>query len=756
MQKRPNRIILVALTATVLAFLGMQMWQEAYASFRRIGITVTFRGDQLFVDQVFPGMPAERAGLEPGDRIVAVDGVPTRSSVDYDEVASGFRRGRTVPFTIERQGERLIIPVRPGTSFPWLQALMNIVATLAYLAIALLAYPYARIDVRSRLLAAFSAAVALELATPNGALMSFIISLGGTIFFYSLTGLQMGLLLHLASVIPSRPPWLEKRPWIPYVFYGIGLSAAGIICTSLVSEAVGHKVLPWSSEYLSGPVFDVLMSVWAIAVIAILAYQVARSSDRTERAQALLVLIGLLPWALFTLSTEIVPGLGYSLPDWLTVVQLLVLLPYPVAVFLAIQRHRLFDIELVVRRSLLYSAVTIILVALFYAAMGLSGMVLADALGKRSLSVWLISGATLLVGLLFWPLRQAIQDLIDRRIFPERHALRTSLASLAANLPARGSLDAMGSHLVDELTRTFGLSSATLLVADPSTDILVAQASNVHPGGLLPEHSIIMGPDDPAVQYLLEAGRPLPASQLAAISPSMAQRLATFRAKLASPLLSRDRIVGVLLLGARQDGEPWRREELELLRLFSVNVATVLENVRLFRSATYEGLTGLYRREAILEILQTEIQRSVRYGRPLTIAMADIDYFKRVNDELGHLAGDTVLRHIAHILKSRLRASDSVGRYGGEEFLIVLPETFERDAIQVAEQLRLAVDSSIFELDKGRQVQVTISFGLTSIQLEPGDPNPPTAETLIAAADANLLRAKREGRNRVVSGSTSR
>ncbi len=755
MQKKPNRIILVALTATVLAFLSLQMWQEAYASARRIGITVAVRGDRIVVDLVSPGMPAERAGLQHGDIILAVDGVPVHSGVDYDELASGFRRGRPVPFTIERQGRRLILPLRPGTPFPWLQALMNIVVTLAYLAIALLAYPYGRTDVRARLLAAFSGAVALELSIPNGALMSFVFSLGGTVFFYALTGIQMGLLLHLASVIPSKPPVLEKRPWIPYIFYGIGLTAAAVICTSLISEALGYNVLPWPSEYLSGPLFDVLMSIWAVAVIAILTYQVVRSSGRSERAQALLVLIGLLPWAVFTLSTEIVPALGYALPDWLTVVQLFVLLPYPIAVFLAIQRHRLFDIELVVRRSILYSTITIILMALFYAAMGLGGMVLADALGKRSLSVWLISGATLVIGLLFWPLRQAIQEIIDRRVFPERHALRTRLASLAANLPAKGSLDAMGRHLVDELTRTFGLSSAALLVADPSTDILVAQASNLREGGVPVEHSVIMGPDDPAVRFLAEAGRPLQASQLAAISGSMAQRLATFQANLASPLLSGERVVGVLLLGAKADGEPWRREELELLRLFSLNVAAVLENVRLFQSATFEGLTGLYRREAILEILEGEINRSVRYGRPLTVAMADIDHFKRVNDELGHLAGDAVLRHIANVLKTHLRNSDSVGRYGGEEFLIVLPETFERDGIDVAEKLRRAVESKGFPLEGGQQISVTISFGLTSIQPEPGEPKPPTAESLISAADANLLRAKRRGRNRVVSDSHS-
>ena len=116
------------------------------------------------------------------------------------------------------------------------------------------------------------------------------------------------------------------------------------------------------------------------------------------------------------------------------------------------------------------------------------------------------------------------------------------------------------------------------------------------------------------------------------------------------------------------------------MKLLATQAATVFENARLFESATYEGLTGLYRREAILEILDREWSRSVRYDRPLAVALADLDRFKWVNDRSGHLVGDLVLQRVAAELKGQLRETDFIGRFGGEEFLLVLPEIRSRRA----------------------------------------------------------------------------
>jgi diguanylate cyclase (GGDEF)-like protein len=177
-------------------------------------------------------------------------------------------------------------------------------------------------------------------------------------------------------------------------------------------------------------------------------------------------------------------------------------------------------------------------------------------------------------------------------------------------------------------------------------------------------------------------------------------------------------------------------------------VGTVLENARLFEAATVDGLTGLWRRETVLEYLEREWQRAKRYNRPLAVVMADVDLFKPINDRYGHLVGDAVLKWVALTLKQGVRASDLVGRYGGEEFLLVFPETDEAGAKLVAEKLRQRVEEGAVPLEAGASLRVTVSMGVAAF--EPGASwVPATPRELVELADARLLEAKNAGRNRV-------
>ncbi|MGH9360359.1 MAG: GGDEF domain-containing protein, partial [Thermoanaerobaculia bacterium] len=188
---------------------------------------------------------------------------------------------------------------------------------------------------------------------------------------------------------------------------------------------------------------------------------------------------------------------------------------------------------------------------------------------------------------------------------------------------------------------------------------------------------------------------------------------------------------------------------LELLDLLSHHVATVFENARLFESATYESLTGLLRREAILEQLERELDRALRYKRPLTIAMADLDHFKEVNDRHGHLAGDALLKRVAQVAAAGLRSTDAIGRYGGEEFLLVLPETDLGGAGAVAEKIRSMVQRATVPLEDGSVAGATISIGLAALEEFGPREARITARDLLAEADRSLYEAKNGGRNRV-------
>ena len=159
-------------------------------------------------------------------------------------------------------------------------------------------------------------------------------------------------------------------------------------------------------------------------------------------------------------------------------------------------------------------------------------------------------------------------------------------------------------------------------------------------------------------------------------------------------------------------------------------------------SATRDALTGLWNRAAILETLERESARAAREHTPLGALMADIDHFKAVNDTLGHAGGDTVLREVAARLTHAIRPYDAVGRYGGEEFLFVLPRCTLSEAAGVAERVRRSVAAEPIALSR-QAVPVTVSLG---VAVDRGLRDP---EALVRAADAMLYQAKRGGRDRV-------
>ncbi|TCK08730.1 GGDEF domain-containing protein [Marinobacterium mangrovicola] len=158
-----------------------------------------------------------------------------------------------------------------------------------------------------------------------------------------------------------------------------------------------------------------------------------------------------------------------------------------------------------------------------------------------------------------------------------------------------------------------------------------------------------------------------------------------------------------------------------------------------------DPLTGLPNRLAYERELEKEMERFKRYDTPFSLCVADLDYFKTINDKYGHLAGDKVLRLIARVLRSNLRGVDFVARIGGEEFVIILPSTDGESARQAAENIRQAVEQSPFNF-QGSPVQVSISLGIAQVQ--PDD----DIETLFGRADSNVYMAKREGRNQVRFG----
>jgi diguanylate cyclase (GGDEF)-like protein len=166
----------------------------------------------------------------------------------------------------------------------------------------------------------------------------------------------------------------------------------------------------------------------------------------------------------------------------------------------------------------------------------------------------------------------------------------------------------------------------------------------------------------------------------------------------------------------------------------------------IYRLTIIDALTDIHNKRYLLEFLDRELSRSARYGRPLALVMFDLDRFKNINDELGHLGGDFTLRELASLVKNCVRKEELFARYGGEEFVVVLPETNHEGAVVAAERIRGLVERHCFQYE-GKNIPVTVSMGLAATS---GDATL-TPHDLIRQADEKLYQAKHQGRNRIVA-----
>ena len=164
---------------------------------------------------------------------------------------------------------------------------------------------------------------------------------------------------------------------------------------------------------------------------------------------------------------------------------------------------------------------------------------------------------------------------------------------------------------------------------------------------------------------------------------------------------------------------------------------------KLEKLANFDSLTGLYNRRSILRKLGEQLKYARRYREELSLIMLDIDHFKKVNDQYGHLTGDEVLAEVATLIRQNIRVVDAAGRYGGEEFIIILPKTDLSSALVIAERIRKTIEATEMKDFEGKVFGITVSQGLSS--WKPGDDE----YSLISCADDALYGAKENGRNRV-------
>jgi two-component system cell cycle response regulator len=316
--------------------------------------------------------------------------------------------------------------------------------------------------------------------------------------------------------------------------------------------------------------------------------------------------------------------------------------------------------------------------------------------------------------------------------------------------------------LVRRVARALDISHCSLILARPGDQIGIVSAAFEAPGLT---HLEIRLERYPEIQRALEQGEPVLIEDVdesalyndVRLDWAATGTMVPFRSVIALPFRLDGEQAGVIFLRTLLDEPPLSRSDVEFadtvvraavaaIRRAQVIESTRADKARLEVLALTDPLTQTHNRRALMERLTEELERARRYSLQLSVLMVDLDHFKAVNDSYGHVVGDEVLRGVSKILQREARAVDVVARFGGEEFVLVLPETGEDGAVALAERIRTRVaETPPVPGGEYGWLRVTVSLGVATVP----SPSVNTPEDLIAVADEALYRAKAQGRNQV-------
>src|SRR5256714_788775 len=322
-----------------------------------------------------------------------------------------------------------------------------------------------------------------------------------------------------------------------------------------------------------------------------------------------------------------------------------------------------------------------------------------------------------------------------------------AINAIARQTTAVLNLDELLGKVCDLVLQTFPVDHVVVMLLDEDEHLMV----RAHKGKLTPilPQGAVLPVGTGMGMRALELGKTVVENEVAFVPHYLASFVET-RSEMCVPLIFFGEKLGVLML---ESGNPnnFTQEDVPPLESVADICAGAIKNAHYFEKAQQlayiDGLTGIYNRRYFELQIGSEIERASRYDGRLAIIMIDIDNFKRLNDEFGHLLGDEVLRQVSGVFGQQLRKVDVVCRYGGEEFAILVPQTSGGNALEVAEKLRRMVEAYRFP---GVPVKVTISAGVAEFPA-----NGRTRDELVAAADAALYVSKEAGRNRVSPASAA-
>ncbi|MBB6095667.1 diguanylate cyclase (GGDEF)-like protein [Povalibacter uvarum] len=348
-------------------------------------------------------------------------------------------------------------------------------------------------------------------------------------------------------------------------------------------------------------------------------------------------------------------------------------------------------------------------------------------------------------------LRARIAALVEEAANNERLLKRSQQREL--DLLKADNLRELFEAISKGLLASYGLEAVTLLLCDPQHEIrhlLIADhvSTDDFPNVIFTDSMVGVAPQFNAFH------KPWLGPYMGCDHQLLFPRAESLRSVALIPLRRNERLQGSLNFGSSDEKRFSRHLATDFLAHLGVIASFAIENAvnraRLVRSGLTDFLTGWHNRRYLHARLKEELARAQRQGSGLTCLLIDLDKFKQINDQHGHLAGDMALREAAQRVDAHIRDSDAAARFGGDEFVVLAPGISPEQAGALAERIRAAVCESPLEIPGGKSLNLTVSIGVAGIVLDRNHSDlKAAAEELLAEADAALYRAKQNGRNRV-------
>ena len=533
--------------------------------------------------------------------------------------------------------------------------------------------------------------------------------------------------------------------WVHALNHGLAAAISLTVYSSAFAVGGQPRFLVFPYWLATGPFFHFAVAhfVSCVLIANVLLFRAMRRSTGAQRAQFRTVLWGVLvAWTAGASNYAVWYRVPIP-PAFNSLVSFVLFAPG-----YAMIRHKLFDVDVIIKRTVVFAALSLgvwLFVGLI--SFWLPARLL-DFFGIQLSPLALNALSVIVVVRFFDPVRRRLVAWTDRYLFQRRYDERTILKRFVREVLALDRLDELArttvSTLVDTLrTRTCGV----WLRGEPSAPLALLAG---HGLGQAPRD---LDPQSPLLRHLQRTPEGVVAGRAGdpALTAAVREELRALGAVVCLPLTLHEELLGVLSLGAKQSDEEYTPEELVILQSLAATIAIAANNTTLStelartqEAATTDALTGTLMRRAFLERAVASLGAAA-HEPASSLLMIDLDHFKDKNDVHGHLVGDAVLQEVATRLGRALRQTDLLGRFGGEEFVILLPGAGAHEARVIAERVRQQVAATPVSTVAGHLEQ-TLSIGIATTSGERR-----RLEELIAVADQALYAAKRAGRNRVVA-----